>query len=500
MQIIDEIVHKIIAAKCISIRDVDNKKEPEEPFVYSSGNRGPGYVMIKGLVGHPETFNFLMQQLSEKIHVSDVQFDFINGNVTGGMIPGWEIRNRCSALQNREIPYVYLREARKQGGHNELITGNDNNPNIQQGMNVLIVEELVNYGETTLNAAKILRECGYVVTHAACILSYNHDKVINNFKEAGITLISLITLDEILNVAESHSLIKSSLINSYREYLADSITWQIKRKYVIPENAAMEAIKMGYNMGRCNGQQAINRGAPLSKVKSNIQYWEHISGGYLYVALDYDSFDELFENAKKLNKIPEDFGLKINIDNIMNERRDLLRYLRRPLFFDLKMWNGLTTMRKIVKRCIKSNAKIINVYPHVGMEFLTELTKLTKGTGTKLFVLTVLTHYDEEYVRNIYNCSMEEIILKFANMAYEANADGIILPPTYLHVVKDIPLLKMCPGIRLNEENNVTNYQKQIDTPKNAIENGADYIVVGSSITKSKDPEKVILDILNDIR
>ncbi len=161
---LEEVAAKIISANAAEVHDVD---KGEDAFVYSTGNRGPGYLMIKGLVGQPEVLEFLTRQLALKV-VEKAEFDFINGNVTGGMIPAWELRREISNLRGKVVPYTYLRGSRKQGGHGELITGDRNNPLIQKGMRALIVEELVNYAGTTGNATEAFRNSGilYRMQHA----------------------------------------------------------------------------------------------------------------------------------------------------------------------------------------------------------------------------------------------------------------------------------------------------------------------------------------------
>src|SRR3989338_5996810 len=193
---LDDITQKLVAAQAISVRNVDGG---ETPFVYSTGNRGPGYISVKGLVGQPSILKFLTKNLAHKV-ISEAEFDFIEGNATGGMIPGWQLRNDVSDILGKEVPFCYLRGSRKEGGHGELITGNQNNPLIQQGMRALVVEELVNYAGTTGNAADEFRAAGYPVSHAACILSYDHQQSNSRLSEKGITLVPLITLPQLLDV------------------------------------------------------------------------------------------------------------------------------------------------------------------------------------------------------------------------------------------------------------------------------------------------------------
>lgn len=127
------------------------------------------------------------------------------------------------------MPYVYIRDTRKKGGHKELITGIDQNDEIPPGSNGLVVEELVNFAETTCNGALALRAANRVVTHAACILYYGNPLAAKALREADLEEIYLFTLRELLDIAKRYSTHPLHLINLYREFLADPLGWQAKR-------------------------------------------------------------------------------------------------------------------------------------------------------------------------------------------------------------------------------------------------------------------------------
>jgi orotate phosphoribosyltransferase len=228
--------------------------------------------MIKGLVGQPEVMRWLISQLAYKV-VEEAKFDFIEGNVTGGMIPGWELRNQVSELLGREVPFGYLRESRKEGGYSELITGIQNNPEIQKGMSAWIVEELVNYAGTTCNAAQVFRNAEFPVTHGACILSYDHAEARQRLAEHEMTLVSVITLPQLLDAAEAAGIFPKKAIDSYRTFLADPVVWQLDRGLVIPASAAKVATERGYTMRKLDAAEAIRLGAPEEKVKKDIVYF-----------------------------------------------------------------------------------------------------------------------------------------------------------------------------------------------------------------------------------
>jgi orotate phosphoribosyltransferase len=262
------LAERILDAGVLEVRDVDSGAKP---FVYSTGNRGPGYVQVKGLVGRPALLRDLMKALAQKV-LGEAKFDFINGNATGGMVPAWELRNQASVLLGREIPYVYLRGARKEGGHGELITGAQGNPKIHPDARALIVEELVNYAGTTCNAAKEFRRAGYQVSHAATILSYDHPEARLRLQDLGLTLLPLFTLPVLLNLAQSTGRLSRAQVESYREFLAAPLKWQLKRGLVVPETASKQAKQAGIALRPLTPEEAMKAGAPETKVKVGVRY------------------------------------------------------------------------------------------------------------------------------------------------------------------------------------------------------------------------------------
>ncbi len=219
----------IVRTGRLDIRDVDGKGE--EPFLYSSMNSGPGYLNIKGACGLDEVFEPLCQQSALSILEQEAQFDFVAGNATGGMIPAYRVKQLLSEYTGRSIPYAYLRSTRKLGGHGEYTTGTSNNPHITKEMRPLIYEELVNYAETTGNAAVVWRDYEHhnPAVSAGTILEYANPEANRRLTQEGLTLVSVIDLPTVLNVAEDLKLFSPSAINGFREFLASPSKWMSAR-------------------------------------------------------------------------------------------------------------------------------------------------------------------------------------------------------------------------------------------------------------------------------
>jgi orotate phosphoribosyltransferase len=221
-QLVALLTRRILDEKALDIRDVD---AGEEPFLYSSGMIGPGYAMIKGLVGKRRFMKTLVQCLAIKVAMKVPKIGFVAGNATGGMIPAWILAEKLSEILDREIPYVYIRNTRKKGGRKELITGLEHNDDIKEGDSALVVEELVNMASTTCNSAGILRDSGFVVTDAACIFNYGHENSARALREASLELTYVLTLPELLDVAEREGTHSPKVVASYRDFLKDPAGW-----------------------------------------------------------------------------------------------------------------------------------------------------------------------------------------------------------------------------------------------------------------------------------
>jgi orotate phosphoribosyltransferase len=264
-----ELAEEILSHGSVVVRDVD---AGEEPFVYSTGNRGPGYVQIKGLVGRPQLVQDLAEALAAKV-AERCKIDFVNGNATGGMIPGWELRRALSARLGHSLPFTYLRGARKPGGHGELITGLRANPEILKGSRALIVEELVNYAGTTTNSVLEFRAAGFVAEHAACFVTYDQPEARQRLEENGIELIPLLTLPELLEIGSEIGTLSPRAVGSYQDFLANPVRWQLDRGYAVPETALEAAEEQGIELNRLSPDEALEAGAPQKQVQAGVAYY-----------------------------------------------------------------------------------------------------------------------------------------------------------------------------------------------------------------------------------
>lgn len=222
------------------------------------------------------------------------------------------------------------------------------------------------------------------------------------------------------------------------------------------------------------------------------------------------ALDDLATNEKKtlaivkeLAAIDAEFGFKLNLDYLLNREKGLTAIIKkfkkfnRPIFADIKMWNGTRTMKSVLENFVSLEVEYTNVYA-LADNLLPKAIEITEGTQTKVLGLTVLTHFDDAYCQRHFKRSLPETVRHFSEVAVEAGCHGIILPGTTLNVVKDISKTKAVPGIRTDWYKDKRHEQEV--TPKEAIQNGADIIIPGSPIMKSGYPPVALHKILSEMK
>ena len=201
--------------------------------------------------------------------------------------------------------------------------------------------------------------------------------------------------------------------------------------------------------------------------------------------MDGISVDRAFLIANKLSgKV---WGFKVN--DLLFEDVDIIRRLKKfgKVFAEAKLYDIPNTVSNSVRRLSKAGADMITVHASGGV-IMMKAAKLAGGKS-KILAVTVLTSRGG----NPGETS------KLTRYAIKAGVDGIVCSGQDLVSIRDIreskKLLKVVPGIRPNSYKNKDD-QKRTVTSKEAIERGADYIVIGRPILNAKDPLKALLDIV----
>lgn len=209
----------------------------------------------------------------------------------------------------------------------------------------------------------------------------------------------------------------------------------------------------------------------------------------------------------------EGYGFKVNLDTAMHlapgapgpyDQLAAFAALGRPLFLDLKMWNGGRTMAAIaagLARHPELRVHLVDAYPHAGVPFLRQVAAALEGSATRLLGLTVLTHYGEDDTEALYGRPLEDAVRMLAARAAEAGCHGVVCPARFAPLARDLGLAPLCPGIRPAWfADKGANAQTLVATPAEAVAGGAAYLVVGSPITRDADPGAALGRVLAEVR
>ena len=168
------------------------------------------------------------------------------------------------------------------------------------------------------------------------------------------------------------------------------------------------------------------------------------------------------------------------------------------IFLDLKLHDIPNTVKKSIEGLVSYPIKMLTIHISGGKEMMTAAMEAVAGTGIKIFGVTALTSLSDDDTNEIFQRTTSEHVDAMLDLAQSVGIDGVVCSPHELDIVsKRESLLSVTPGIRTQDLNDD---QKRIMTPKEAVELGADYIVIGRPITLSNDIGKSLNEIYLSIQ
>ena len=222
------------------------------------------------------------------------------------------------------------------------------------------------------------------------------------------------------------------------------------------------------------------------------------------VALDNKSLKQIISIVKKTKS--EAYGFKIGKEFFYNygiEGYKKIYKLSSNIFLDLKLHDIPNTVEKALKAILKLKPLLTTIHISGGDEMQKVSAKL-KNNKTKILGVTILTSLNSHQTKKYYNNeNVNKLVKKFALNAKNNNLDGIVCSPLEITAVRKVvgnKLQIVVPGIRLEKkQTRKKDDQKRILTPKEAINLGADYLVIGRPIVESNNPLKTIKEINKSI-
>ena len=168
------------------------------------------------------------------------------------------------------------------------------------------------------------------------------------------------------------------------------------------------------------------------------------------------------------------------------------------IFLDLKLHDIPNTVKRSIETLSKLPIKMITIHTSGGIDMMKASVEAVSGTEVKVFGVTALTSLDDNDTIEIFNRNSSEQVKKMLDLAELSGLDGVVCSPHELEIVnKRTSLLSITPGIRLRDNNDD---QKRVMTPKEAIDLGSDYLVIGRPITASDDIGKSLEEIYLSIQ
>lgn len=168
------------------------------------------------------------------------------------------------------------------------------------------------------------------------------------------------------------------------------------------------------------------------------------------------------------------------------------------IFLDLKLHDIPNTVKRSIESLSKLPIKMITIHTSGGIDMMKASVEAVSGTEVKVFGVTALTSLSDNHIIEIFNRNSSEQVKKMLDLAVMSGIDGVVCSPHELELVKKrTSLLSVTPGIRLKDNNDD---QKRVMTPREAIDLGSDYLVIGRPITASDDIGKSLEEIYLSIQ
>jgi len=191
------------------------KLRPNEPFTWASGWRSPIYCDNRITLSFIAIRNFLSENLAKSIEEKYGKPDVIAGVATGAIAIG------VLVAQEMGLPFVYVRPEPKKHGRQNQIEGY-----LEKGQNVVVVEDLISTGKSSLNAVNALKEAGANVKGMVAIFTYGFENAVQNFKNANVNLTCLSNYQNLINQAAETNYIKEEDLETLTEWRLNPSNWK----------------------------------------------------------------------------------------------------------------------------------------------------------------------------------------------------------------------------------------------------------------------------------
>ena len=190
------------------------KLNTKKPFTWTSGIKSPIYCDNRLILSFPNVRKFVADKMTEIVENKYGKDICVAGVATGAIAIGAMIAERLN------LPYAYVRPEPKEHGLKNQIEGN-----IKNGSNVVVIEDLISTGKSSLNAINALKSEGYNVMGMLSIFSYNFQFANKKFEDENISINSLSDYNSLVNLIQSEGTLDSNEISRLKKWRENPKTW-----------------------------------------------------------------------------------------------------------------------------------------------------------------------------------------------------------------------------------------------------------------------------------
>ncbi|WP_339710089.1 orotate phosphoribosyltransferase [Cyclobacterium amurskyense] len=212
MEIYDQSTASQIAKKLLEIKAI--KLSPKDPFTWASGWKSPIYCDNRLSLSYPEVRKFIQEKLTSVIRTHFLNIEAIAGVATAGIPQGVLIADKL------DVPFVYVRSKAKGHGMENMIEGK-----ITPGQKVVVVEDLVSTGGSSLKAVNDLRAAGFEVLGMVAIFTYGFEISDINFEKEDVKLYCLSDYSSLLPQALEQGYVSEEDMNTLADWRKGPDTW-----------------------------------------------------------------------------------------------------------------------------------------------------------------------------------------------------------------------------------------------------------------------------------
>ena len=190
------------------------KLNPSEPFNWASGWKSPIYCDNRITLSFPPVRNFLKEEIAKLVEEKHGKPDVIAGVATGAIAIG------ILVAQELGVPFVYVRPEAKKHGRKNQIEGH-----LEKGQNVVVIEDLISTGKSSLLAVEALKEADVTIKGMVAIFTYGFDIATTNFAENNVELTTLSSYEYLLEQALESQYISEKELNTLQDWRKNPSEW-----------------------------------------------------------------------------------------------------------------------------------------------------------------------------------------------------------------------------------------------------------------------------------